>query len=491
MATVAKTPRSTTITLASDSAGPFDLTFRLFDDDGIQVYVNDIPRTDWTLSSNYVDGYDDNATVTFDASLSSGDVILVDSSLTPGRSDDYLDGPNLTYLQNIELGRIWAALADIKRDVNRSAKFFGAVSPLALEAGRMVVVNGAGDDLALGAIAAEIPAAEGHAQKAKQWAEEDEDVEVETGEYSAKHHSAKSAGWATTAAAEATIAAAEATTAAAEAAAAAASAASINPTQVVVVNGSDTVLLSHNNAVLFCTTTLTLSLTAAAALGNGFKLTVIADGGDVTIDPNGSETIDLAPSLLLRRGEIVSFVGDGTEFWSLSRLGNPDQLFDVTSPVASLAFDVPPGVKTARITYDNFEPVNNDDALGLQVGVNGSGGAFLTTSSYFNHYVNLVVATVNGSQITTTHFGISTQIDNALPTPHGYGYGEVVIQGLNQASEVVKIFGSRGGFNSSAQQIGGMFNGRITSTEDNFNAIRLIGSTGNINKLRGRIEWGY
>lgn len=200
MATVAKSTRSTTITLAADSAGPFDLNFRLFDDDGIQVYVNNIARTDFTLSSNYVDGYDDNATITFNASLSSGDVIIIDSSLTPGRAVDYLDGPNLTYLQNIELGRLWAAIADIKRDVNRSVKFFGSVSPLALEAGRMVVVNSAGDGMALGAVASEIPAAEGHAQKAKKWAEEVEDTEVETGQYSALHWAAKAAASAAAAA---------------------------------------------------------------------------------------------------------------------------------------------------------------------------------------------------------------------------------------------------------------------------------------------------
>lgn len=462
----------------------FVVTFPIFATEDITVYVDGVVETLYTINATFVNGRATNAQVVLNTPVTDVDVEIY-GTRSPRRENNYLgNSPSLSdNLQN-DVDAVTAVQQEQSRDFSTSLRTSAGappVSPLAGDAAaradRTIKFTADGLGIEYGPNASDITEAQNHALKAKQWAEEDEDVEVETGEYSAKHHSAKSAGWATTAAAEA--------------AAAAASAASINPTQVVVVNGSDTVLLSHNNAVLFCTTTLTLSLTAAAALGNGFKLTVIADGGDVTIDPNGSETIDLAPSLLLRRGEIVSFVGDGTEFWSLSRLGNPDQLFDVTSPVASLAFDVPPGVKTARITYDNFEPVNNDDALGLQIGVNGSGGAFLTTSSYFNHYVNLVVATVNGSQITTTHFGISTQIDNALPTPHGYGYGEVVIQGLNQASEVVKIFGSRGGFNSSAQQIGGMFNGRITSTEDNFNAIRLIGSTGNINKLRGRIEWGY
>ena len=39
MATVPKSDRITVITLASAIAGPFDLTFRLFDDDGLAVFV--------------------------------------------------------------------------------------------------------------------------------------------------------------------------------------------------------------------------------------------------------------------------------------------------------------------------------------------------------------------------------------------------------------------------------------------------------------------
>lgn len=193
MATVAKSDRSTTITLASASAGPFDLTFRLFDDDGLDVYVNDQQVTNFAISSNYVDGYDDNATITFDASLQPGDVIRVDAALTPGRAVDYLDGPNLTYLQNIEFARIWSTLAELKRDSRRSVRFFDNVSPLALQAGRILLVNSDGNGIELGAQASDIPLAQGYAAEAKAWARTAEDTEVQPGEFSALHWAAKAA----------------------------------------------------------------------------------------------------------------------------------------------------------------------------------------------------------------------------------------------------------------------------------------------------------
>src|ERR1044072_2385759 len=51
-----------------------------------------------------------------------------------------------------------------------------------------------------------------------------------------------------------------------------------------------TAVATDNNALHRCTATLTLALTAAATLGNGWHLLVTADGGGVTKDPNGAAT---------------------------------------------------------------------------------------------------------------------------------------------------------------------------------------------------------
>jgi hypothetical protein len=77
-----------------------------------------------------------------------------------------------------------------------------------------------------------------------------------------------------------------------------------------------TALLADNNAVFRFTATATLSLDAAATLGSNWHAVVIADGGDVTIDPNSSETIDGQTTLLIRNGNAVEIICSGTAFFT-------------------------------------------------------------------------------------------------------------------------------------------------------------------------------
>ena len=130
MATLAPNPRSTPITLASETEGPFDVGFRLFEADSITVYVNGVSRTDWTLTATFVGGYDDSATILFTNPLSNGDTLLIDGWLTPARNADYLRGdPGLTDQMNTELPRAWAALQELKREAGRSIRAFDDLPP--------------------------------------------------------------------------------------------------------------------------------------------------------------------------------------------------------------------------------------------------------------------------------------------------------------------------------------------------------------------------
>lgn len=65
-----------------------------------------------------------------------------------------------------------------------------------------------------------------------------------------------------------------------------------------------------------CTATLTLALTAAATLGDGWFAIVKASTGDVTIDPNASETIDGAATLVVYEGQSATITCNGTAFFS-------------------------------------------------------------------------------------------------------------------------------------------------------------------------------
>ncbi|MGO7582603.1 hypothetical protein ACC689_10740 [Rhizobium ruizarguesonis] len=81
-------------------------------------------------------------------------------------------------------------------------------------------------------------------------------------------------------------------------------------------SGDYTALASDDNAVHRFTAAATLTLTAASTLGANWHYCVIADGGDVTIDPNGVETIDGAATLVLKDGYSVNIICSGVAFFT-------------------------------------------------------------------------------------------------------------------------------------------------------------------------------
>lgn len=78
-----------------------------------------------------------------------------------------------------------------------------------------------------------------------------------------------------------------------------------------------TALFSDRGKLLVCTADLTLTLTAAATLTNGWSVAVRADGGSITVDPDGSETIDGAATTTFSDGESGEIRCDGTTFWTV------------------------------------------------------------------------------------------------------------------------------------------------------------------------------
>lgn len=124
-------PRSTTIAIASDSAGPFTLTFRLFDTDVLSAYVDGVANAAFTLTATFTDGYADGATITFDAPILAGSTIVIDSGMAPSRPDELVNGDiNLIAKMNDELRRLWGMVAELRRDADRSLRGLSAVDPV-------------------------------------------------------------------------------------------------------------------------------------------------------------------------------------------------------------------------------------------------------------------------------------------------------------------------------------------------------------------------
>jgi hypothetical protein len=92
-----------------------------------------------------------------------------------------------------------------------------------------------------------------------------------------------------------------------------------------------TAVANDNNAVLRFTAAATLTLTAAATLATNWHITVFADGGDVTIDPNGAETIDGATTLIVPNGSSVYVICNGSNFFTSKSLSNQQPFATIAS----------------------------------------------------------------------------------------------------------------------------------------------------------------
>lgn len=83
-------------------------------------------------------------------------------------------------------------------------------------------------------------------------------------------------------------------------------------------SGAYTVVAADRGKVIDCTGTFTLSLTAAATLGDGFVFAVQNSGsGTITIDPASAETIDGAATKSVAAGKLFLIYCDGTKFLSI------------------------------------------------------------------------------------------------------------------------------------------------------------------------------
>lgn len=82
-----------------------------------------------------------------------------------------------------------------------------------------------------------------------------------------------------------------------------------------------TVVAADRSKLINCTSTLTLNLTAAATLGDGFEFEVLfsATSGTVTIDPNSTEQIDSGTTIVLQPGESCLVRCNGTAWQTIGR----------------------------------------------------------------------------------------------------------------------------------------------------------------------------
>jgi hypothetical protein len=146
---------------------------------------------------------------------------------------------------------------------------------------------------------------------------------VSGGEFSAKKYAQDASTSAGNAATSATNANTSASNAANSATQAANTVASLNLRTIDSKTGAYTIVATDRNKLIEYTGTggHTISLTAAATLGNGFEVQVRhgGTGAAITIDPNGAETVDGAATISVTAGNSVTLVCNGTNWRTTSK----------------------------------------------------------------------------------------------------------------------------------------------------------------------------
>lgn len=106
-------------------------------------------------------------------------------------------------------------------------------------------------------------------------------------------------------------------------------------TPVTTFNSSPRTVLTSDRAQMLVwvgTGAGSLNLPSAATAGNNFLVSIRnSGGGDLTVDPAGSETIDGAATLALRPGDSASLTTDGLTWYSLGLGQDAVFAFDYTS----------------------------------------------------------------------------------------------------------------------------------------------------------------
>lgn len=142
------------------------------------------------------------------------------------------------------------------------------------------------------------------------------------------------------------------------------------PRAVTKTTGTYSPAKTDHNQFWRCTGAVTLTPAAAATLTSGWKLWVRANGGAVTINPDGAETIDGGATLVIPDGGECLILCTGTEFFTMAFGMSP----------ATLQVPPAPG---GRLTLTTGTPVSTSDVTG--------------TTIYYTPYVHDIIHLYDGS----------------------------------------------------------------------------------------------
>lgn len=155
-----------------------------------------------------------------------------------------------------------------------------------------------------------------------------------------------------------------------------------NAEKISTQSGNYTALLSDKATSFRFTASTTLALTAAATLGSNWWCEVWSTNGNVTIDPNGAETINGSATLIVQTGQSAKIFCTGTQFfaWVVSDALSGPQLqgyysgLGVSTNATDSANDVDIAVGSAAADTSPYALMQLNTALTKRIDANWAVG---------------------------------------------------------------------------------------------------------------------
>jgi hypothetical protein len=175
-------------------------------------------------------------------------------------------------------------------------------------------------------------------------------------------------------------------------------------------SGNYTAVANDNNAIHYYTATATVSLTAAATLGANWHYTIVANGAAVTIDPNGSETINGSTTLVVPNGTTAKIICDGSNFFTVFK-PNPWEFVANVSVSAASSADVIGLAPFRKLRVHGAITLSASNALAYRVSSDNGSSFYSGASDYSLQYISGTATSVGAASAAAAFGNFSNTID--------------------------------------------------------------------------------
>lgn len=211
-------------------------------------------------------------------------------------------------------------------------------------------------------------------------------------------------------------------------------------------NANYTAVASDNNTTIRFTGAYTLALDDAASLGASWSVTVIANGGDVTIDPDASETINGVATLTAPDGCERTIYCDGTAFYATIPTAWEIIRDDILSGVSTYDVTGLSAYRKLRLQGHIYPSV--DAAINMLTSTS-DGSSYDTGTNFYAYQYSAgtgVSSGANSANTTTLQLSLGASVDEGADD--GFTF-DLMVENFNKAT-FMKIIGTIGLLNTSA-----------------------------------------